>query len=239
MKTLSTYFTFILLLLLFTNCSSVFYTLSPDEESSLDMGRNVIEKEDENVYSSISFEEQTGEEFIFYLFAHNKGDEKILVDPSQIFVKIYDENKERIFNGRIYAINPEEQIHNLNKDMEEREDSHELNTGLNIAFSLFDTIADLSDDDDDDADEIAENVLIFTGNQINEEVSYKNEMDELKSLKSYWKNNVLRITEIENEEDVSGIFYIPINEEAKYIKMYIPLGKSFHTYKFQQITHEE
>lgn len=239
MKTLSTYFTFAIILLLTTNCSSVFYTLTPDEESSLDMGRKVIEKEDENIYSSISFEEQTGEEFVFYLFVYNKGKEEVLVDPGQIYFKIYDEDKDRINNNRIYAINPEEQIHNLNKDIEEREDSHDLTTGLNVAFSIFDTIADLSDDEDDDVDEIAENVLIFTGNQINEEISYNNDMSELESIKSHWKNNVLRITEIKNEEDVSGIFYIPINEEAKFIKMYIPIGNSIHIYKFQQIAHED
>ena len=239
MKTLFTYFTFATLFLLLTNCSSVFYTLTPDEESDLEMGRKIIEKEDENVYSSISFEEQTGEEFVFYLFAHNKSNEKILVDPGQVYIKVYDENKERIIGEKIYAMNPEEQIHQISGDIEEREDSHDLTTGLNIVFSLFDTIADLSDEDEDDAGEVAENVLIFTGNQISEEVSYKNDMDELKSLKSYWKNDVLRITEIDNEEEISGIFYIPIIEEAKYIKMYIPFGKSTHTYKFRQIENQK
>ena len=123
--------------------------------------------------------------------------------------------------------------------MKERKEDHEVNTGLNIVFGLISTIADLSDgDDDNDIGDVAENVLIFTGNQINEEISFKDDIHHLKDQKSYWKNEVLRKTNLFQEEEIGGAFYIPIIKEAKFIKLFVSLGKIVHSYKFRQVEQE-
>ena len=222
-----------------TNCSASFLTLSPDEKSSLDMGRRIIEKETENVYSSISFEDQNSKEYIFHLFVYNKNDELIIVDPKKIYFKVYDKNREQMYSKRIYAFNPEEEIRNINMEMAEREVEHDVSTGLNLAFSLFDTILDLSDDEDDNVGEVMENVAIFTSNQVGEEIDFDNDMENLHAEKAFWQNEVLRITELDQEEDIGGVFYTPIISDAKYIKLFIPLGEEVHTYKFKQIVVEE
>ena len=218
-----------------TNCGTTYFTLDPDEDSKLEMGRNVIEKEDDFALSALSFEDKTDKEFMFYLYVQNKNQETLLLDPKTIYVKVYDENKKQIDVPKIYAFDPEEQIYILNKNIQERETEHDVATGLNIVFSLFNTVADLTDNDNNDAEEVLENVVIFTGNHIGEKIDYENDIDYLKSQKSYWKNEVLRKTELEENEDIGGIFYMPINPNAKFLKIYIPLGKTVHTYKFQQI----
>jgi hypothetical protein len=235
MKKTFNYLIIAIMLLSLTNCSSSFFSLFPDEQSTLEQGRNLIEKEDDFAYSSITFEEQVGNDFVFHIFAYNKNQDEFIFDPANIYVKVYDQDKQLLHRRKTYAINPEEQIKILDEDMKEREDEHDAATGLNIVFSLFDTIADLSDDEDNDVEEVLENVVVFTGNQVNEEVSYQNDIEYLKSNKSYWKNEVLRKSLLSKEEGIDGMLYIPLNPEAKYIKVYIPIGNSTHTYKFVQI----
>jgi len=237
MKTTMRMVLIVILVIGLTNCSSSFFTLSPDEDSKYEMGRKVIEKEDKFAYSSISFEEQTETEFIFYLYVFNKEQNEFTLDPKEIYVKTYDENKKPLNRKRLFAIDPEKQIAQINSDIKERDNTHSSVTGLNIVFSLFDTIVDLSDDEDNDTEEVVENAIIFTGNQINEEVSYQNDIDNLNSQKSYWKNEVVRITQLSKDEEIGGIFMVPINPDANYIKVAIPIGKTVHTYKFKQISH--
>jgi hypothetical protein len=190
------------LLLGLTNCSSSFFALSPDEESNLEMGRQIVEKEDDIAFSSLSFEESTDREYILNLFVYNKSGEKIIVDPKEIYFRIYDEDRKPMNKTNYYAIDPENQIKKIESDMKSRNTEHDVSTGLNIVFSLFNTIVDLADDEDNDVEEVAENAIIFTGNQINEEVSYSNDIDFLKNQKSYWQNSVLRITELNSEESI-------------------------------------
>ncbi len=220
--------------ILLTNCSSSFFTLNPDEESSLELGRKVIEKETAEAYSSIVFEEQTKGKYTFQLFVYNKDEEKIIVDPKNIYFKIYDKNRNPIREKKYYAYDPEEKIREINSDISYREDEHSVNSGLNLLFSLFDTAIDLSDDEDNNLGEVLENVAIYSSNQINENISYDEDMDYLESQKYFWKNKVLRITELDKDEEIDGMFFTPILTEAKYIKLFIPLGKTIHTYKFKQ-----
>lgn len=237
MKNLKLIITALILILGLTNCSASYFTLTPDEESKLEMGRQVVEKEDGLIYSSLSFEENTDNEFIFNLFVYNKGNENILIDPKEIYIKVYNDDKQLITNQSFYAVDPEEQIAQINSDIKSRDTDHDIATGFNIVFSLLDTFVDLADDEDNDVEEVAENAIIFTGNQINEEISYDNDMEYLNSQKKYWKNSVLRKTELNANEEVQGIIYLPIFNEAEFVKVHIPIGKTVHTYKFKQIAH--
>jgi hypothetical protein len=235
MKQVAKFGLLIILGISLTNCSSVsFFTLNPDEEATLNMGRMVVEKEDQFAYSSLNFEEQIDGDFNFFLYVQNKNDEEILLDPKDIYIKAYDKNKKLLNDNKIYAVDPEAKIEHLNKDISERESDHKVTTGLNVVFSLFSTIVALADDNDNDAEEIMENVSVAANNQINENISCKNDINNLESQKSYWKNEALRKTQLSNNEEISGTIYIPIIPNAEYIKVIIPLGKTIHTYKFKQ-----
>ena len=226
-------FTTILLLGL-TNCSSTYYSLFPDEESKFEMGRKIIEKEDSVAYSSLTFEESTDCEYILDLYVFNKSGEKITVDPKLAYFKVYNEDRKPINKENYFALDPENQISKINSDIKNRETDHNVSTGLNIAFSLLSTIVDLADDDYNDVEEVAGNVAVFADNQINEEISYSNDTEYLESRKDFWKNDVLRITDLDSEESVQGTLLIPIFNFAKYVKLFIPIGNTTHIYKFKQ-----
>ena len=48
---------------------------------------------------------------------------------------------------------------------------------------------------------------------------------------------MLRKTELGEDEGIDGVVYIPFNKEAKFLKIFIPIGETTHTYKYQQIEH--
>lgn len=237
MKQIIKYFILTILFVSLTNCSSSFFTLTPDEISKLEQGRELIEKEDSYAYSWISYEDHNGDEFVFHVFAYNIKQEDFIFDPSKIRIKFYDKNKKLLNHKDIYAIDPERQINKLDRSIKERDNSHDVSTGLNVAFALLSTIVDLTDGEDNNAEEVLENVVVFADNQIREEVSYENDLDYLKANKAYWKNEVLRKTELTKEDGIDGVVYLPFNEEAKYVKIFIPIGKTVHTFRFQQIEH--
>lgn len=231
------YVTVILIFLGLTNCSSSFYTLTPDEKSNFEEGRELIEKEDNSAYSWISFEDYTDNEFVFHIFVYNKDEVDFIFDPSMISIKFYDKNKKPLSSNKNYALNPEEQIKRMDLAIKERDNAHDVSTGINIAFALFSTIVDLTDDEDNNTEEVLENVVVFADNQIHEEVSHDNDIGNLKANKEYWKNEVLRKTELGEDEGIDGVVYIPFNKEAKFLKIFIPIGETTHTYKYQQIEH--
>lgn len=154
-------------------------------------------------------ENQTEDEYLFNFYAYNKTKDEIIVDPKLIYYKVYDEDRQPLSKRKQYAFDPERRIEALSEGIEDREDTHDAATGLNIVFSLISTIVDLTDDDDNDTEEVMENVAMFAGNQIGEEIS--------------------------KSKNIDGIFYLPISPDAAYIKIFVPLRDDVHTYKFKQI----
>ena len=233
--TIVIFITFIL-----AGCSGAdMFTLTPHQEKvEFDQGREIVFKEDNIAASSINFEDYDGESFIFFVYAYNKSEEKIQINPEKIYMEILDKNFKPVKNNeRFYsAVNPEEQIRLINKNIKDRETSHDVTTGLNVLFTFVGVAADLSDDDDENEDGgVIEKVAIFADNQVNEEIDYSNDMEYLHALKEFWKNEVLRKTNLDTDEDVGGSVLIPANNEAKFVKVTIPLGETKHTDLFKQV----
>ena len=72
MKSLKNLILLTFLLFGLTNCGTTLFTLTPDEESSLEMGRRIIEKENSFALSALSFEDRTENEFIFILICRKQ-----------------------------------------------------------------------------------------------------------------------------------------------------------------------
>ena len=110
MKKLTNYLIISFLSFLLVNCSASFFSLTPDEQSSLEMGRRVITKENDLAYSTLSFEEQADDHFIMHAFIYNKEQSDFVFDPANIYVKYFDEDKRVIKDFKGFALDPEEQI---------------------------------------------------------------------------------------------------------------------------------
>ena len=227
----------ILLSIIVFGCSpSEFFTLTPDAEKvDVEDGTEIAFFEDDFVYSNIEFEEEAMGNFVFYVFVYNKSDDKILIDPTQIKMIVFDENKKPLQGyNTFYAREPRLMIGKLEDDINGRRTEHDISTGLNFIFALVNTVSDLSNGNDNDAAEVFENVAVFTENQVHEEIDYSNDIEFLRSQKKMWENDVLPKIMLDAQDDIGGLVFIPECSEAAYIKIIIPFEKTKHTYFFKK-----
>ena len=216
--------------------SPVYKLSSLEEETEYSNGEEFITKEDDNTASSIEFEDYNDQNLVFYIQMANKLENPITIHPEDITIELLNSemlshSRPRIFN----AVDPNKQIDMLNNEIENRDKWHETATGLNIFFGLVSVVADITDDDDrNDVFEVAEDIAITTNNQINEEIDYDMDMNDLHAEKEFWKNEVLRITTLKKDEQIGGLVFLPFYPDAKFIKIEIPVGNSRYTYLYKQ-----
>lgn len=227
----------LLIVISLTGCSTAeYFTLTPDREKvDVEDGTQIAIYEDDLAYSNIEFDEIANNNFIFYLFIYNKSEDKLPIDPTKIKMIAFDENKVPLPEyNTFFGREPRLMIGKLDKNIKDRGTEHDISTGINFIFTLINTVADLSNDNDNDAAEVFENVARFTGNQIHEEINYSNDLEYLKSRKKMWEDDVLPKIELEPEDDIGGLVFIPACYDAAYIKVIIPFEKNKHTYFFKR-----
>lgn len=229
----------LLVSILLMSCGSapVYKITSMEDMVDYSDGTEFVTKEDDYTATSLEFDDMNSEHIVFYVQAYNKVEEPLTFRPEDISIEYLDANMTPFYGGKkSFAVNPEKRIDQLNEELSNRETWHEAATGLNIVFGLFSVIADVADDDDeDDAFEIARDVAVFTGNQINENADYEMDKGELNAQKQFWKNEVLRTTDLGKEELIGGLVFIPFNPSANYVKLEVPIGNSIHSYLFKQM----
>ena len=222
-------------------CSTQIIKLVTLEDKDFYKGREIVTKVDDNTRISVEIDNYTGDEVVFYVQIENKSGEKIFIQPRDFYVDAvekdlvsYDEHFRRF-----YALDPERQIKKINEDMEDRKTAHAVVTGLNATFALVSVVADLTDNDsENDAHQVSRDIAVWADNQVNEEIDYDAAMNEYDSQKEFWKNEVLRITDLYQNDAVGGLIFVPINKEIKYLKLTVPLDSGIYTFLYKQVVVE-
>ena len=219
-----------LLLLVFTGCSTQkFFDIEPENKDyDYYEGRKIITKSDADIEASLNYEFQEHGNFVFYLYVENNSDEYITVDPENI-ISLNTGDK---FNKEIvYAVNPETEIERIENKMEELDDSHAANVGLNCLFATFNVVADIADGEGDDA-------IIDAGywatEMENEGREYEYNSDKLAESKLFWENEVLRITTLYPNEEIGGLVFFPIIPDAEKLIIIIDIGEVEFEFPFRQ-----
>lgn len=222
-------------LFMFGCSSGEMFTFNPDREK-VETENNIAFIDDEFVFSNIEFEEEAEGNFIFYFFVFNKTEQSAQIDPSQIKMIAFDENKNPVKNipDTYFALDPDLMIVELNNNIKNRETEHDVATGFNIITAIVNTAVDLSNDNGNELGEVLENAFVFADKQIHEEAAFSNDVEYLENQKAFWKNEVLPRAELNGNEDIGGLVFIPACSEAVYIKIIIPFEKTKHTYFFKK-----
>lgn len=222
-----------LIYLLLTACSAptVFELKPTTDEISYNQGREIIFSEDSASTILLNFEYQEGNNFSFYTEITSNNKEAILVDPS-LFYAVIIEPKNAGIVKRISVVNPETKIQTIQEDIVNTESSKGAAIGMNVLLGLFNVAVDIASDAPpgkvfDDA--------TFWGYNAHAEAEEHNAKEEnLRNLKRYWEDNVLRKTTLQNDEYIGGIFYLPIEEKAKMLKLVLPIEGKSHEFIFEQ-----
>ena len=217
---------------------SIYKLASEEPNADYLMGNEIITKENRSVVASLNFEEQIDKEFYFYLYIKNNSLSPIIFTPEKIFVEIFDEDMEYLSAhwDTLYACDPEMKIHTLNSDLQSRKNQHEFVTGLNTVFGLLSIATDIaSGPSDTKLDRVADDIMVWSETQTNENINYSDDMNRLENSKQFWKDDVLRKTTLYTEDKISGVFLIPVVKKAKFLKLHIILGGRDFSFLYKQV----
>lgn len=227
---------------LFSACASlpVFRTSSLEQNKYFDSGREVVSKENSKIKILLNFENQSGADLVFYLTIYNKSDESLLIDPSIIYAEIKEALYPEKINRKIFAINPEVEIEQIDKEINKTNADESLKRGIFVLGSfanLAESIATIGKDKTDSQIEEENRTREDLQNSIeNDKTAYKEKMNSLDQQKNYWENNVFRKTTLRSKENISGYFHIPVNSDIMLFNLIIPVGNDKFEFRYKLFT---
>jgi len=205
-------------LFLLTSCVSyqTVAVILPDETGVREWnnGKETLIKTSDGNTCSVAFDSSNDAQLIFHVSISSGNDMPVTIDP--VAARYYSTvNGENIFMN---AYNPEDVILDVRNSIKSEERSYAVSTGLTLAVGLLSLAAnDKNFDTDDELDEERKNHL--------------EQMNLLENRLAFWETKALRKTTLHRNETVKGFLVFNKNQE-KMIKMIIPVGNTFFTYKY-------
>lgn len=222
----------ILFLLFATACTSSYYLIEPNEEYELYGGRKIIHAEHDSLLLSLNFEGYNNGEIFFFLYAENSGGKEVLIDPQKIEMTILEAEEFEYAGKELSAIDPEEQLAELNAKEALLDESYETASGLNCLFASFSVIASIADDSEE-TDPI--NETGYWLEEMNEDHErYKYAKESLSSAREFWRNEVFRITTLQKGDSYGGLLVFQMIKAARMFVIAIQVGELKFKYYFRQ-----
>jgi hypothetical protein len=225
--------------MLLFGCSASYVTLPPEFDVQPVEEQNGYFTEDESLECSntyIEFVQQEGDLFLFYVEVKNNSEDTLVVYPEEIYLEVVEgiENSNDHYHNRYFALNPANEVEQINKQLKEENNRHEGATVVNVASGVFRTIVDLVSDSEYKEEAVATDVFSTGMNQVGEEVYHSNAEKDLEGIKDFWLNDMLNESLINPGETVSGLVYLPYSLNARMFKVVVPVCGYPDTYTFRQ-----
>lgn len=228
----------VLLAVFSAGCMSVrVYKVVPEERTELINGREISEQENGTAAVSFEFDGQSEDNFVFYIHVFNKSNEKIFVSPVNISAEMLNHDRAPLRDrdgSVVFALDPEKQIEKIEKEMARAESWHDVSTGFNIFAAVVDVAATLSSDHRHKALKAGAEIAYWGTKQAVETEIHKDNIRLMNRDREFWKNEVLRDSEIYPGEEIGGLVFIPKNNHAKYIRLNFQAGDSDYSFLFRQ-----
>ncbi len=217
-------------------CSSTVYVIEPSDNYEIYQGRKIIELEKDGLSLSLNFEHYSENNTYFFLYAENQGDKKVTLSPENISMTIISSNDINLSGKTFPAVNPEEKLSELNIYEHELDETYETHRELNCLFATFGVVASIVDNNSetDPVDEGGE----WLEEMEEDRYEYENTKESIQQEREFWKNEVLRLTELKNEESIGGLVIFPMVKSATRLVISIKTEESIFKFYFKQFEKE-
>lgn len=236
---MKTRFTFIIFgaILLLQSCSGPknILKLQPENKSNEKWlyGQSFIADSINGIVYEAGFERCKDEQYWFDFTISNCSNLPIVINPDEFQLQAFDRSRNLINNTKIFALNPEEEIVDLEKSLAKanaREANHVglslLAVGVDVATGII-TATDENPHNDWFRTHLYEEVQ--AGRAANAFLT-----EDLKSMKDAWENSTIRITTLEPNYNIKGKVFFPAVRDASYIKLLLPVDSNFVELNFEQ-----
>ncbi|MHB1687085.1 MAG: hypothetical protein ACYCVH_06910 [Ignavibacteriaceae bacterium] len=208
-----------------------------EQQSDLYMGMETIRKGNNNAEVTLQFQSQSESNYVFFVKIKNTSNMQYIVEPKNIFSKsVTGENISDSTN--YYAVDPEQQIKQFDKEINSTTAQKQTNDGLNVLCTVLDLATDVATIGKKRSDEEEENIQNERDKRqqgnIQQDNYYSNKISSLEDQKAYWMNNMLRTSILYPGDEISGYLYLPIIPKAEIIKVVVPVNGNGYNFLYKQ-----
>lgn len=215
-------------------------------------GREFVTETKDSVTVSVAFENELDGTMTFYVVVGNLGSRTLLVAPEKIYCEASYERLKTVTNygtmdvsfdtlsrtDTIQAIDPEKELQGIDRQVAQANATYANNTGINVAAGLLQLVGDVATigqkktreelhREDRTGRSIAES-------QTNNNIDYSIQSSSLADQRGYWENAALRKTTLFQDNAIGGRVSIPVDQEARMLKLVVPIGSTTFTFEFKQ-----
>lgn len=228
----------IVLSLCFFSCASHQLKISPvSSDTFWDQGRQYTWRTDETLEIVLGYETMRADELSFYAEITNKSENPILVDPKDFYYQASMDTAMKANSITIAAKNPEAEIAQVEKQIDQAKSSHAVSTAANTACLLGGCLlgfASLLSNDSEGTVDSGETIGETLDRMESESIEHENEMNQLSGERAYWINETLRKTTVMPAQKIGGLIVFPLSRDAKKLQLFLPIGESRLAIEFEQ-----
>lgn len=224
-------------IILFQSCSGPqnIIKLQPEEEGGKWLyGQNFVSDSLYGVIYEVGFDKLQSNEYWFDFNIINRSNMPVLIDPAYFKCQAYDTLRQPLMQSKQKAVDPEEEIFELEKDLSRNEARQKNSLGLTLIAAGIDITTGIATATDDNPNNdhlrthILDDVLI-------DNAETKFEAESISDLLHTWKSSTIRKTTLETNYSMQGKVFFPANREATYFKLFLPVDDEFVQFDFKQV----
>jgi len=230
-------FFILVLLLLLESCATpkAILKLKPQsDKTSWFYGQEFTGDSVFGIIAKVAFYQVENPWYAFDVEITNRSNMDYLVDPARIFIVPLNATSEPLNGDTIYAVDPEQKIAEIDKDLAVNSAKRKNQLGLTLLAAGIDIatgIALLSDENPRN-DNLRTDLLplaLATGEE------NKFEAIDLNQLRDTWKQTTLRKTTLKKGFAIHGKLLAPVCPNASYIQLNIPVDNELIRINFMQV----
>jgi len=228
---------FALSLLVFQSCFSPknVVRLQPEkDEVKWRYGQQFVSDSLYGVIYEVGFEQLKDNKYWFDINVTNYSNLPVLIDPADFYIQAYSGNNELLTENKVKAVDPENEILELEKELSKNE-AREMNQ---IGFTVLAATADIATGiavatDDNPHNNHLRTHLYHHALAADAHLSFQSQ--NLNEVMDSWKSSTIRKTTLESNYSMQGKVFFPAFREAAFIKLYLPVDSLFLELDYKQI----
>lgn len=197
-------------------------------------GQQFVSDSIDGVIYEIAFDQVADGRYWFDFTVTNLSNLPVMVDPVNFYMQVFDGRKNPLTENKIRAVDPENEILELEKQIS-RMDARQLNqAGYGILAATVDVatgIAALTDDNpynDHERTYLVNDVMAIAAET-------ECQLQSINDIKEAWKSTVIRKTTLPGNYNMKGKVFFPVFRNAIYVNLYLPVDDKYMEIGFMQL----
>ena len=214
-----------------------------DATSDWIQGRQYITQSTDGLRATVAYVRTTPDGHVFDVHVENLSDTSTTAIPARFYADVYRAEPPAdtavlspVFLRRVWAVDPEERLLNLDRAAAENAADAATSEGLYLLTSVLDATADVADGPDTREENREERVDQYLRREEQEDRRERSlrTRDGLESQRIRWSTQTLRKTTLPPMTGVRGYVYVPVEPDGRSLLLHIKVDDETIVFPYQQ-----